>query len=78
MAAFRSGTLWNELRRILWLVSSPNQGGEQSGRPVAFVVMGHGAATALLDWQPRLCPVESLNLASVCSRQSEFADDLPA
>ena len=38
------------------------EGGEQGGRAVALVVMGHGAGPALLDRQPRLGAVERLDL----------------
>jgi hypothetical protein len=37
--------------------------GKQRCRPVAFVVMGHGAATPLLDRQARLRTVQGLDLA---------------
>lgn len=39
------------------------QGRKQSGGAIAFVIVGHGSAAALLDRQPRLCPVEGLDLA---------------
>ena len=39
------------------------ESGEQSGRPVALVIVRHGSATALLQWQAGLGAVESLNLA---------------
>ncbi len=39
------------------------QRGEQRGRPVALVVVRHGAATALLEGQAGLGAVQSLNLA---------------
>src|SRR5713226_1764730 len=38
-------------------------GGEQGGRAVAFVIVGHRAASPLLDRQPRLCAIQRLNLA---------------
>ena len=37
-------------------------GGEQRRRAVAHVVVGHGSGAALLDRQPRLRPVERLDL----------------
>src|ERR1700683_1572921 len=39
------------------------QGGEQGGRPVALVIVGHCAASTLLDGQPRLGAIQCLNLA---------------
>lgn len=36
--------------------------GEQRGRSVSLVVVGHGGATPLLQRQPRLCAVEGLDL----------------
>src|SRR5215471_18984804 len=37
--------------------------GEEGGSAVALVVMGHGPAAALLKRQPRLSPVQRLDLA---------------
>src|SRR5262249_47302948 len=39
------------------------EGGEEGRGAVADVVVGHGAAAPLLDRQPRLGPVEGLDLA---------------
>src|SRR5271168_2665890 len=39
------------------------KGGEQRGRAMALIIMGHGAGAALLDRQPRLGAVERLDLA---------------
>ena len=39
------------------------QSGEQRGSPVAFVVVSHGSATALLDRQAGLRAIQCLNLA---------------
>src|SRR5271166_1818361 len=37
--------------------------GKQGGGAVSLVVVGHGAAASFLEWQARLGPIESLNLA---------------
>src|SRR5947208_9605748 len=39
------------------------QGSEQGSRTVAFVIVGHCAASPLLDRQPRLRAIQRLNLA---------------
>src|SRR5438445_6603810 len=39
------------------------QSGKQGGRADVFVIVGHGAASPLLDRQPRLCAIQCLNLA---------------
>ena len=60
--------------------------GEQGGGAVALVVVGHGAAAALLHRQPRLGAVERLDLALLVDRQHDGmrrridveADDLRA
>ena len=36
---------------------------EQGRRAIAFVIVGHGAASPLLDRQPRLRAIQRLNLA---------------
>src|SRR5713226_7452189 len=38
------------------------QSGEQGGGAVAFVIVGHRAATPLLNRQPRLGAIQGLNL----------------
>ena len=47
------------------------QGGKQGSRSVALVVMGHGAAAALLDRQAGLGAVQSLNLALLVGAQHD-------
>src|SRR5579863_4957122 len=42
---------------------SRSRGGEQSGRPIALVIVRHGSAPALLQRQARLGAVQSLNPA---------------
>ena len=42
---------------------------EQGCRAVAFVIMGHGAAAAGLEWQPRLGAIERLDLTFLVDRQ---------
>lgn len=37
--------------------------GEQCGRAVAFVIVGHGPAATFLHWQARLSAIQRLNLA---------------
>src|SRR4029078_11944997 len=44
---------------------------EQVGRAIAFVVMGDGAGTSLLDRQPRLGAVERLDLALLVARKNQ-------
>jgi hypothetical protein len=39
------------------------RGGKQRGGAVTLVAVGHGAATAAFEWQPKLGTVELLNLA---------------
>src|ERR1039457_3965168 len=39
------------------------QGGEEGGRAIALVIVGHSAATPFLDRQPWLCTIQCLNLA---------------
>jgi hypothetical protein len=43
--------------------------GEQSGGAMAFVVVGHGAAAALLDRQAWLGAIERLDLALLVERK---------
>jgi len=45
------------------------QRGEQRGRAVAFVIVGHGSEPPFLHWQPRLGTVERLDLALLVDRQ---------
>ena len=44
--------------------------GEQGGRAVALVVVGHGSGAALLDRQSGLCAVQGLDLALLVHRQN--------
>lgn len=44
------------------LASQDIERGEQRGRSVALVVVGHSGATPLLQRQPRLCAIEGLDL----------------
>ena len=46
-------------------VVEPVQSGEQRGRAVALVIVGHGLCVALLSRRPRLCPVECLDPLSL-------------
>lgn len=50
------------------------QGRKQSGGAIALVIVSHGPATALLDRQPRLCAVESLNLALLVHAKDQGFD----
>ena len=45
------------------------EGGEQGGRAVALVVVGHGAGAALLHGQAGLGAVERLDLRLLIDRQ---------
>ena len=45
--------------------------GEQSGRAIAFVVVGHGAAAPLFQRQARLGAVQRLNLALLIHAQHQ-------
>jgi hypothetical protein len=45
------------------------EGGEEGSGAVADIVVGHGAAAPLLDRQPRLGPVERLDLAHMGNSQ---------
>ena len=47
------------------------QGGKERGRAMAHVVMGEGAATALLERQARLGSVQGLNLTFLIHAQDE-------
>ena len=47
------------------------EGGEQRGRAVALVIVGHGAAAALLHRQAGLGAVQSLNLALLVGAQDD-------
>ena len=47
------------------------ESGEQRGRPVPLVVVGHRLAAALLDRQTRLGAVEGLNLRLLVDRQHD-------
>ena len=47
------------------------EGGEQRGRAVALIIVGHGLAAALLDWQSRLGAVKGLNLRLLVDRQHD-------
>ncbi len=47
------------------------QRGKQRRRPVPLVVMGHGAAAALFERQPRLRAIERLNLALLVDAQDD-------
>ena len=47
------------------------EGGEQRGRAVAFVVVGHGPGAALLHRQARLGAVERLDLALLIDREHD-------
>ena len=61
------------------------EGGEQRGRAVALVVMGHGPGAALLHRQAGLGAVERLDLALLIDREDDGmsrridikADDVP-
>ena len=50
------------------------QGRKQSGGAIALVIVSHGPAAALLDWQPRLCAVESLDLAFLVHTKDQGFD----
>ena len=52
------------------------EGGKQSGRAVAFVVVGHGSGTALLHRQTGLGAVERLDLAhmGICGSRCSDQD----
>ena len=50
------------------------QGRKQSGSTIALVIVSHGPAAALLDWQPRLCAVESLDLAFLVHTKDQGFD----
>lgn len=45
------------------------EGGEQRRRSIAFVIMRHGRAATTLERQPRLGPIECLDLALLVNRQ---------
>jgi len=45
--------------------------GEQRGRAIALVIMGHRLAAALLERQPWLGPVQSLNLAFLIAGENQ-------
>ena len=45
--------------------------GEQRGRAVALVIMGHGSGATLLERQSRLGPVECLNLRLLIHAQHD-------
>jgi hypothetical protein len=47
------------------------EGGEQGGRAVALVVVGHGPSAALLQWKARLGAVQSLDLGLLVDRQDD-------
>ena len=47
------------------------EGGEQGGRAMALVVMGHGGALARFERQPGLTAVEGLDLALLIDRQHD-------
>ena len=47
------------------------QGGEQGGRAIALVVVGHGSGAALLHGQARLGAVERLDLALLVDRKHD-------
>ena len=47
------------------------EGGEQRGGAVAFVIMGHGGDTPLLQGQARLGAVERLDLAILVDREHD-------
>src|SRR5208282_5148347 len=47
------------------------QGGKERGGAMAHVVMGEGAATALLERQTRLGPVQGLNLTFLIHTEHE-------
>ena len=47
------------------------QGGKQSGRSIAFIVVGHGAETPLLHGQSRLGSVERLDRAFFIDGQDD-------
>jgi len=47
------------------------QGGEQGGRAVALVIVRHRSAAPLLDRQPRLRPIEGLDLAFFVDTQDD-------
>ena len=46
------------------------EGGEQGGRAIALVIVGHGAATTFLHWQARLGSVERLDLTLLVHTQA--------
>ena len=45
------------------------EGGEQSRHAIALMIVGHGAASARLERQPRLCTVERLDLTLFVDQQ---------
>ena len=47
------------------------EGGEQSGRPMAFVIMSHGTGAAGLHRQARLGAIEGLDLALLVDRKDD-------
>ena len=47
------------------------EGGEQGGRAMPLVVMGHRAGAPLLHRQARLGPIQGLNLALLIDRQDD-------
>ena len=68
----------DELLMAVLLHVAPDHGaiedverGEQRGRSVAFVIMGHRAEPPFFERQPRLGPVERLDLALFVERQHD-------
>ena len=47
------------------------EGGEQGGRAVSDIVVGHRSALAGLEWQPWLGAIKSLDLGLFVDRQDE-------
>ena len=62
---------WARHARAEHVAGQRAQRGEQGGRPMPFVVVRHGAGPALLYRQPRLRPVEGLNLALLVDREDQ-------
>src|ERR1700741_2450346 len=49
----------------------PSNTSSAANRVVTFVVVGDGAGTSLLDWQPRLGAVQRLDLAFLIDREND-------
>ena len=47
------------------------EGGKESGRAVPLIVVRHGVATTVLNWQPWLRSFQSLNLTLLIHTQHQ-------